>query len=269
MQGCRTRRGPYAATRPSCPLSDAMAAPYRVRPSGMGSHCCRHSAASSPVTPNHRPQRSGGAGRGALERRPPASCAAPGRPAVTPSRCHAARGKVGHDAGGAFWRWQPSAPHAVRCSAFGPCRHCPMLTASFRWRRFCISQLTCRPAGCRCVRASERLQLWQPGSFLSPPASRFVQTRPSVTCRHKNPRKKTYYIESDDCGEGSGIKTQPVKILVLLPREVGHAVHNAGEHQAWVGFEKHLHCRFAKINLFCMIESPLFNLFLGSPFKQY
>ena len=39
------------------------------------------------------------------------------------------------------------------------------------WRRFCISQPTRRPAGCRCVRASELLQLWKPGSFLSPPAS--------------------------------------------------------------------------------------------------
>ena len=53
-----------------------------------------------------------------------------------------------------------------------------------------------------------------------------------------------YYIElrletneaadSDDGDEGSGIKTQPVKIPVLLPHEVFHAVHSAGEHQAWV-----------------------------------
>ena len=73
--------------------------------------------------------------------------------------------------GAASQGWARSAPHAVRCAALGPCRHCPMPTASFHWRRFCISQLARRPAGCRCVRASERLQLWQPGSFLSPPAS--------------------------------------------------------------------------------------------------
>ena len=65
------------------------------------------------------PVRSGCRDLGALERR---LCNA-WSPEPLP-RCE----EVGHDAGGAFWRWQPSAPHAVRCAAFGPCRHCPMLT---------------------------------------------------------------------------------------------------------------------------------------------
>ena len=102
------------------------------------------------------PVRSGCRDRGALERRLPASCAAPGRPAGAPSPCHVLA----------------VAAQRAACSAvLGTCRHCPRPTASFHWRRFCISQLTRCPAGCRCVRASERLQLWQPGSFLSPPAS--------------------------------------------------------------------------------------------------
>ena len=135
------------------------------------------------------PQRSGGAGTTT----PSILCNAwsPCGHAEPLPRFAARRRKLKHDAGGAFWRWQPNAPHAVRCSAFGPCRHCPMLTASFRWRRLCTSQLTRRPAGCRCVRASERLQLWQPGSSSRRPPRSVVQTRPSVTCRRKSPRKKS------------------------------------------------------------------------------
>ena len=86
--------------------------PLRERPSGMGSHCCRHGDGSSPVTPSllegvriacaFWPQRSGGAGTTT----PSILCSAwsPCGHAKPLPRCEGRHCNVGHDAGGAFWQ---------------------------------------------------------------------------------------------------------------------------------------------------------------------
>ena len=147
---------PCAAMQHSCHPSDAMASPRRERLSGMGSQLRRHSTASWHVTPSSftvapiacalLPLRLGGAGT----TYPSAWCSASLQCVrAVPSRPH----RDGHGVGGVPWRLRSSERHAALSSESGQCLRCPQPTTTCRWQRCSSSQLTRRPAGCRCDEA--------------------------------------------------------------------------------------------------------------------